>query len=218
MNLAALVPASVAVEQLPVDAAAEAAPLAEEEAALGVVAPSRRREYTAGRICARRALERLGMPSTPILRGPGKEPVWPAGIVGAITHTTHLAAAAVARRADVATVGIDIEVAGALDASLRNIVLLPEEEEWLRYEKHADVMATVLFSAKESVYKAFFPLERRWLGFEDVVLAPPRARGLLYARFRTGGISVGAVTRTELEVRYATNDDFVATAVAITAA
>src|SRR5882672_7976907 len=86
-----------------------AAPLPEEEALIdGAVAP-RRSEFATTRSCARQALHRLGVPEGPILRGPKREPLWPPGIVGSLTHCTGYRAAAVARASDVLAIGIDAE-------------------------------------------------------------------------------------------------------------
>src|SRR5262245_29080334 len=79
---------------------------AEEEAALGPACEVRVREFTLGRLCARRALEALGHAPVPILRGPGREPLWPDGLVGSITHTRRYCAAVVAPRTRLVSVGI----------------------------------------------------------------------------------------------------------------
>ena len=81
----------------------------EEEAAIARAVPKRRREFATGRGCARAALNRLGEPPVPILRGPQGAPLWPAGVVGSITHCDGYRAAAVARTSDIATVGLDAE-------------------------------------------------------------------------------------------------------------
>src|SRR5690242_4153856 len=57
---------------------------------------ARRREFATGRHCARQALAALGVPATPLLSGGHREPLWPAGVVGSITHCTGYRAAAVA--------------------------------------------------------------------------------------------------------------------------
>src|SRR4051794_19903843 len=78
----------------------ESAPLLpEEEAALGTVVETRRHEFTIGRNCAHRALARLGFPPAPLLRGHYRQPLWPIGVVGSITHCSGYCAAVVAHRA-----------------------------------------------------------------------------------------------------------------------
>ncbi|GAB3946415.1 hypothetical protein GCM10027614_39920 [Micromonospora vulcania] len=88
-----LLPATVAVAVAgPDDWAGEL--LAAEQACLGERAvESRRRDFTAGRVCARRAMADLGLPASAVPAAADRAPVWPAGVVGAITHTTGYCAA-----------------------------------------------------------------------------------------------------------------------------
>jgi enterobactin synthetase component D / holo-[acyl-carrier protein] synthase len=150
---------------------AEAALFPEEEAAVARAVGKRRREFGSARNCAREALGRLGVPPAPILPGERGAPQWPDGVVGSITHCAGYRAAVVARARDLLTVGIDAEPAGgALPHGVLDHVSLPVERAMLG---ELSVTAPgvswerLLFSAKESVYKAWFPLSRRWLGFED---------------------------------------------------
>ena len=101
--------------------------LPEEEAVIARAAPRRRREFAAGRACARAALGQLGEPPVPILRGPRNGPQWPAGIAGSITHCTGYRAAAVTRTAVVVTLGLDAEPNEALPAGVLDVVSLPQE-------------------------------------------------------------------------------------------
>jgi 4'-phosphopantetheinyl transferase EntD len=68
----------------------------EEAMQLDGAVDSRLREFATGRSCARQALAGLGLAPAPILRGAKREPLWPAGIVGSITHCRGYRAAAVA--------------------------------------------------------------------------------------------------------------------------
>lgn len=159
---------------------AEEALFAEEEALLEGAIDKRRREFATGRVCARSALLQLGCPASAILRGPRGEPLWPEGLVGSITHCDGYRAAAVARSSEILTVGIDAEPDAALPEGVLEQIARPEELPALRLlqgdlpEVHWD---RLLFSAKESVYKAWFPLAARWLGVEDIsVSLDPRTR------------------------------------------
>jgi 4'-phosphopantetheinyl transferase EntD len=151
----------------------------EEEAALGQAADKRRREFTTVRACARTALAQLGLEPTAVASGSRGEPLWPAGVVGSITHCRGYRACALARDSDVATIGIDAEPDEPLPAGLLGTIARPEERprlEILAANAPGVHWDRLLFSAKESVYKAWFPLTRRWLGFEDaVVTIDPRA-------------------------------------------
>jgi 4'-phosphopantetheinyl transferase EntD len=165
------------------DDSADAALFPEEEALLASAIEKRRREFATGRRCAHAALQQLGYPPGAILRGSRGEPLWPEGVVGSITHCDQYRAAAVARSEEIVTLGIDAEHDAALPDGVLEQIARPEELGALCLlqadspEVHWD---RLLFSAKESVYKAWFPLTARWLGFEDVsVLLSPSAHTFL---------------------------------------
>ncbi|MEV0002556.1 4'-phosphopantetheinyl transferase superfamily protein [Micromonospora sp. NPDC050980] len=162
-----LLPSAVAVAVAgPADWSDDLLP-AERAALSDRAVPSRRREFTAGRVCARRALAALGLPVTPVPAGADRAPIWPAGVVGAITHTHGYCAAAVARAADLRAVGIDAEQHRPLPEGVRRKVCCPDEEADLARLPAGPQWPTVLFSAKEAVYKVWHPLVGTWLGFPD---------------------------------------------------
>jgi 4'-phosphopantetheinyl transferase EntD len=164
---------------------AEAALFPEEEALLAGAIDKRRREFTTGRTCARTALRQLGYPPCAILRGPRGEPLWPTGVVGSITHCDGYRAAALARAQEIATLGIDAEPhAGLPDGLLVEIAGAQELSALHRLQRELPEVHwdRLLFSAKESVYKAWFPLARRWLGFEDISIEIDARAGVFAAR------------------------------------
>ena len=149
----------------------------QEAAVVERVSDKRRREFTAGRECARIALGKLGVVPVPILIGERGAPQWPPGIVGSITHCDGYRAAAAAHVSDVAAIGMDAEPDDPLPRGVLDVISLPAERARLAAlagEWPAVCWDRLLFSAKESVYKAWFPLTGRWLGFEDadVTIAP----------------------------------------------
>jgi 4'-phosphopantetheinyl transferase EntD len=166
-----LLPDSVVAVETHGDDEAEHAPLYPEEAAVVAQAvDKRRREFTAVRACARRAMRTLGVAPRPVLPGDRGAPAWPAGIVGSMTHCDGYRAAALARATDLLSLGIDAEPHGPLPNGVLASVTLPAEADRLRTlaGTHPDVHADrVLFSAKESVYKAWFPLTGAWLDFTE---------------------------------------------------
>ncbi|HTQ34349.1 MAG TPA: hypothetical protein VMI30_09280 [Stellaceae bacterium] len=103
-----------------------------EEAALveGAVAP-RLAEFVTTRHCARLALRRFDIADSPILRGPKREPLWPAGIVGSLTHCADYRAAAVARLSDILSIGIDAEPHEPIRDRIVERILVEEERAWL---------------------------------------------------------------------------------------
>jgi 4'-phosphopantetheinyl transferase EntD len=141
-----------------------------EEAVVANAVDKRRREFATGRACARAALAELGLPPVSIVPGPRGAPQWPSGVVGSITHCAGYRAAAVAWEREFVTIGLDAEPHGELPHGVLDAVAAPGEQARVtalaaaRPEVRWD---RLLFSAKESVYKAWFPLTGRWLGFED---------------------------------------------------
>ncbi|MGW6568825.1 4'-phosphopantetheinyl transferase family protein [Streptomyces sp. NPDC054975] len=145
----------------------------EEEQHIALSVDTRRREFTTTRACARKALARLGLPSVPILPGPRGAPQWPAGVVGSMTHCAGYRAAAVAHAGDALTIGIDAEPNEPLPDGVLEAVAFPQEAAAVHAlgRTHPGVCwDRLLFSAKESVYKAWFPLTERFLTFEDATI------------------------------------------------
>jgi 4'-phosphopantetheinyl transferase EntD len=190
----------------------------EEAATVAEAVEKRRREFITGRMCARRALGGLGVPPAPIPRGESGAPRWPSGIVGSITHCVGYRGAAVARAHDMLTIGIDAEPDDALPDGVLDMVSLTGERARLR-DLAARIPGTswerLLFSAKESVYKAWFPLARRWLGFADVDITIDPAAGTFDARLlvplpHTDGFPVTGFTGSWLA-----RDGLLVTAIAV---
>jgi 4'-phosphopantetheinyl transferase EntD len=100
--------------------------------------------------------------------------VWPAGVVGSLTHCEGYRAAAVALRSSAASIGIDAEVHLPLPEGVLGVVALKEERAAvvrLSATHPAVAWDRLLFSAKESVFKAWYPLTGRWLDFTDCTIA-----------------------------------------------
>jgi 4'-phosphopantetheinyl transferase EntD len=147
---------------------AQSAPFPEEEALVGDASPSRRLEFLQGRACARAALRKFGRPEVAILRGKDRQPRWPNGVVGSISHTESLCAAAVALEADHAGLGLDVETDLPVSEAFARRVC--STRELLRCAEHgsAERFARVVFSAKESVYKLQHPLSGIVLYWRDL--------------------------------------------------
>lgn len=184
-----ILPAGVAVAERRDDAPEDELHPEEAELVARAVA-KRRREFATGRALARAALAELGAPPGPLLAGERGAPRWPAGIVGSITHCEGFRGCAAARRERLLTLGVDAEPDAPLPAGLLADVALPGERSMLARlaaEHPGPNWDRLLFSAKESVYKAWFPLARRWLGFEDAELAIDPERGTFEARLLVPG-------------------------------
>ena len=142
----------------------------EEAKAVGNAVARRRHEFIGGRILARRAMTRLGVAPQGVPAGQDRAPIWPAGLVGSITHTGKWCAAVVARAQEIRSVGVDVADVRSVGPELWPILCTSSEREWLSTlppEKQS-LGATALFSAKESVFKAQYPLTRRMLGYQAV--------------------------------------------------
>jgi 4'-phosphopantetheinyl transferase EntD len=143
------------------------APMPQEEPLIARSVAKRRNEFITVRHCARLALGELGFPPVPILKGDKGEPCWPGGVVGSLTHCAGYRGAVVGRAAAVRSVGVDAEPHDVLPQGVHDAISLPEERSEmtaLPADVHWD---RILFCAKEATYKAWFPLTKRWLGFED---------------------------------------------------
>src|SRR5690349_22689355 len=142
-------------------------PLPEEEPLIAKSVAKRRNEFITVRYCARQALGELGVPPVPILKGEKGEPCWPDGVVGSLTHCTGYRGAVVGRTDAVRSVGIDAEPHEVLPDGVLNAISLEEERHEISALPAGLHWDRILFCAKEATYKAWFPLTRRWLGFED---------------------------------------------------
>lgn len=141
-----------------------------ERISLERAVPKRLKEFAAGRHCARRCVEKLGLDPAPIPSGDDRLPLWPEGVMGSITHTDDHCAAVVARLSrKIVSIGIDLEPSVDLPADILEIVCRPEESAWLQKqsENRRGLLAKVIFSAKECAYKAQYPLSRDMLEFHD---------------------------------------------------
>lgn len=167
-DLDALFPTGVrtAMSRSP-DAAGHLAP--EETTIARAFSPVRLAEFRHGRSCARDALARLGATRAAIPTGSNREPIWPDGIIGSITHAGKTAAAAVCRSTQLASLGLDLEPAVELDPDLWRRVCRADELDRLRTSGNAPgVEARLVFSAKEAAYKALWPLTRNFLELHDL--------------------------------------------------
>jgi len=187
----------------------------EEELAVRSAVAKRRNDFTSGRACARRALERIGVDAVAIPRGERGMPVWPRGIVGSITHCRGYRAAAVARSEAVSSLGIDAEPHESLpDGVLRQVAFGPELA-MVATPARGVCLDKLLFCAKEAIYKAWFPLTRRWLGFECVRLMIDVEARTFRAPLLVAGPTVDGVRLTELRGRWAVEDGIVAAAAVV---
>lgn len=182
---------------------------------------ARRREFATGRLCARDALEKLGVARGPIGRNEGRSPHWPSGLIGSITHCSGYCAATAARRSDLVTIGIDAEPDVPLPGEVGDRIAQPAELEELRALARTlpegPAWDTLLFCAKEAVYKAWFPLTARWLGFDQAAVSIDAARGAFHARLLVPGPTVNGQELGGLSGRWVASDGLIVCAVTVAA-
>jgi 4'-phosphopantetheinyl transferase EntD len=214
-----ILPAAAAVAEARDDEAAVSL-FPQEEAIVARAVEKRRREFAGGRGCAHRALAALGEAPGPVPAGERGEPIWPAGVVGSITHCKGYRGCAVARTADLASIGIDAETHAPLPDRLLPDLANPEEIEALGALRRADPSVhwdRLLFSAKEAVYKAWYPLAERWLGFEDAVLAIDPAARTFSARLLVPGPTLAGAEVRGFEGRWLVAEGLILSAIAVAA-
>jgi 4'-phosphopantetheinyl transferase EntD len=159
----------------------------EEEELIGARAvEKRRREFRLGRAAAHSAIASLlGESRVPILKGEKGEPLWPAGLVGAISHSEGLAAAAVGRRIQTEGIGLDLEpLYEQVPLEISDLICTPQEFLWIESSpREAGLRLKMLFSAKESIFKAFYPIDKIYLDFKDAELTWDEHKRSFRARF-----------------------------------
>ncbi|MBW3646044.1 MAG: hypothetical protein KY441_11135 [Actinobacteria bacterium] len=180
---------------------------AEEEAAVDRAVPSRRREFLAGRAAAHAALAAIGRNEGPVGVGPRRQPRWPAGVVGSISHAGAWAGAVVAGSEHARSLGLDIEVLDPpLPEDVERAVAGPLVAEPSGHP--LDAYATkVAFSVREAVFKCLFPATGRLLEPTDVAveldLREGRYRAVVSGRFRRPESALPPIQEVPLAGRFA---------------
>ena len=147
----------------------------------------RKRQFRMGRTAAHRALSQLGIDDLPLLRGSGGEPLWPVGVIGSISHAGDYALAAAAFTSRYPALGLDLElIPEKLEQDVASVISSPEELAWIRADPHQQLLRTIMvFSAKETLLKAFYPICRRSIVFSELSIAPAPEPQRLVARLDT---------------------------------
>jgi 4'-phosphopantetheinyl transferase EntD len=179
----------------------------------------RRREFTTARLCAHRTLARLGFPSgQPLLKDRHGAPLWPPGVIGSITHCAGYRAAAASRTPGLALLGIDAEPAAALPPGVLETIALPAELARIRglLSAHPGTpWDRLLFSMKESVYKAWYPYTGQRLYFEDADVTIDADCGAFTARLLVPARPGSPPGPRRLEGRWLVRAGLLASAIAI---
>src|SRR6266571_669355 len=128
-------------------------------------------EFALGRAAAHFALKQIGFENPPpVSRGQKGEPIWPDGIVGSITHCHPWSVAVAVKCSNGFAIGVDLETMERIQGTdISDLVCREAELDWVRGGDFQERL-TMIFSAKEAVYKALYPLCRRYIDFKEVEL------------------------------------------------
>ena len=131
----------------------------------------KRVEFALGRAAAHFALKEIGFENAPpVLRGQKGEPIWPDGIVGSITHCHPWSVSVAVQCSNGFAIGVDLETKERIQGTdISDLVCREGELDWVRGGDFQQRL-TMIFSAKEAVYKALYPLCRRYIDFKEVEL------------------------------------------------
>lgn len=137
--------------------------------------PKRQREFAAGRVAASNALLLSGKSDYFPTIGELRQPVWPRGFTGSISHDSEIAAAVTARESLLKGIGLDIESVHLPDKSIRGQIMTAYEAElWAEQcDGNEDAATMMVFSYKEAIFKCVYPLTGVFLEFLDVIVEPP---------------------------------------------
>lgn len=185
---------------------------------LSTAVTKRKAEFLAGRYCVQLALKDMGWAGeTRIDIGEKRAPHWPPGLIGSITHSKGFASAAVASTKQVQGVGIDSErlIAETTATNVASHILTSSETYEVNHSlvESARHYLTLVFSAKESIFKCLYPQVQQYFDFRDAEIfldaSKPgrfsfRLRKMLTAEYHEGYRGYG---------HYAVEGDFVHTAV-----
>jgi 4'-phosphopantetheinyl transferase EntD len=197
-------------------------PLLPEEAAMvRTSVEKRRQEFTASRSCARQALAQIGIANFPLLPDQHRAPIWPASVVGSITHTDGCpkgyCGVAVAERRIAIGLGLDAEPSQPLPRDVWRLVLDELEQRDAQEASSPGIRARLVFSAKETTYKTLFPVFRRFLEFSDVHIDFPPEQGVFFSELVGAARDIG-LAETRLVGRFVIDDELLVTGMILPAA
>lgn len=146
----------------------------EEENLISKAVDKRKREFRAGRNCAHALFKEHNIQCNALLKGNQREPAWPNNWVGSISHTQGLCVVAIASKQHFQSIGLDVEQATPLSDDIRDLICSPQEQDSLSRlqlvsgNKFAGKsLDKLIFSAKESIHKTYYPINYHTLDFLD---------------------------------------------------
>jgi len=191
------------ISQYFTDVFKDAADLLPAEASMVAGASAKRQsDFVTGRYCARQALINLRNISPAIMRGENKEPIWPDGVVGSISHSEKMVGAVVALKEHVAAIGLDIETIGRVNLDMWDLIFNKTEQDLIRNKQGDGIdWATLMFSLKESFYKLQYPLTGQFLDFTDILIS--EVDGELQFSSAKAGYDLNSIGLNEIKTHWA---------------
>jgi len=137
---------------------------------LNTAVHKRRAEYFAGRYCSMRLLNSYGFSDTDVGVGKNRYPVWPSGVAGSISHSKYNAIAVSSTGSPCYNLGVDIEsvVTEKTLNTIGNRIMFGKESILVHCSNKPRVLFTIIFSVKESFFKAVYPLVKRYFDFDAI--------------------------------------------------
>ncbi|MBO9467955.1 4'-phosphopantetheinyl transferase superfamily protein [Tropicibacter sp. R15_0] len=132
-------------------------------------------DYLAGRALARIAQTALGLSTAPIPSATSRAPIWPADQAGSISHTKGICACYLVPK-EAGFPGIDVELPStghALESIQKMVLRDPDAAYIANTPLPAEIAATLVFSAKETLFKALFPVVQSHFGFASATVSAP---------------------------------------------
>jgi len=131
----------------------------------------RRAEYLASRLLVRSVMAELGMADFILTNAPDRSPCWPAGVQASLSHSAGVVVVAATRQP--CAIGVDVEQFMSETTAQETAELLMNEQEQQLLQTlpvSFSAAATLLFSLKESLYKALWPQLHQPMDFLDAEL------------------------------------------------
>jgi enterobactin synthetase component D len=127
--------------------------------------------------------------------GAHRQPIWPSGWVGSISHTSTIAVSCLAKSCEVGLLGLDLENWFAPEVAHRISATIVDRQEalYLGTLGPFEHMLTLAFSAKESLFKAAYPQVGGYFDFN--------AARLVEAHWPSGRLVLGVTQDLSTSIR-----------------
>jgi len=134
--------------------------------------PKKKAHFLGGRYCAHKALSMMkgdDQPPSPLAKDQEGAPLWPPGVVGSITHTENFMGAVVADQNTLKGIGIDTEkILGPQSLNMVESLVATDKEKRMSFSHDPFEYFTLIYSAKESIFKCLHPIIKVHFEFYDV--------------------------------------------------